>query len=185
MILSLEHRYYGKSMPFGDSSMDLGNLKYLNAEQALSDLALFIHYTTKAAKFGIRAETPWITVGGSYPGALSAWFRSKYPHLTIGAVASSAVVLAVEKFSQFDEQIYSSALKSGDFCVDAIRTVNQYVEDKVTGSEDDRIEFQSQFQAQQLNSREFLFYWADVVVLKIQYGGRTDLCNSLQNKSAE
>lgn len=40
-------------------------------------------------------QNPWVTVGGSYPGALSAWFRYKYPHLTIGAIASSAVVQAI------------------------------------------------------------------------------------------
>jgi hypothetical protein len=40
-------------------------------------------------------ENPWITIGGSYPGALSAWFRYKYSHLTIGAIASSAVINAI------------------------------------------------------------------------------------------
>ena len=44
---------------------------------------------------GVDTSTKWITVGGSYAGAMSAWFRAKYPHLTIGAIGSSGVVLAV------------------------------------------------------------------------------------------
>lgn len=44
-----------------------------------------------------------ITIGGSYPGALSAWFRFKYKHLTIGAYASSAVVEAIEDFYDYDK----------------------------------------------------------------------------------
>lgn len=76
-------------------------------------MAYFIEEIKKNKMHGVTATNKWITIGGSYPGALSAWFRAKYPHLTVGAIASSAVVLAVEDFRDFDEQIYLSANKSG------------------------------------------------------------------------
>ena len=41
-VLVLEHRFYGKSMPFGNDSMKIENMVYLNSEQALSDIAYFI-----------------------------------------------------------------------------------------------------------------------------------------------
>lgn len=72
-------------------------MKLLTSEQALSDTAYFIKTLTNKKMYGI-SNNPWITVGGSYPGALSAWFRYKYPHLTIGSIASSAVVQAIENF---------------------------------------------------------------------------------------
>lgn len=95
LIFALEHRYYGKSLPFGNESLSIWNIHYLNSEQALSDLAYFITYIKTKQLYGVTASTSWISVGGSYAGALSAWFRSKYPHLTVGAIGSSGVVLAV------------------------------------------------------------------------------------------
>ena len=35
-----------------------------------------------------------------------AWFRYKYPHLTVGAISSSGVVIAIEDFVDFDYNIY-------------------------------------------------------------------------------
>lgn len=43
MLLFIEHRYYGKSQPFGDASgKNLHNLQHLSSEQALADFAQVI-----------------------------------------------------------------------------------------------------------------------------------------------
>ena len=113
-------------MPFGSDSLKSANLKYLTVEQALRDLAHFMMEVKRTKLYGID-DNPWIPVGGSYPGAMSAWFRYKYPHLSIGAISSSGVVNAIEDLKDFDEQIYLSAIKSGDFCVKAIQDIAAYV----------------------------------------------------------
>ena len=68
-----------------------------------------------------------IVVGGSYPGALSAWFRAKYPHMAIASWASSAVVQPIVDFWQYDEQVYTSTLQSGSWCPEAIAETNAFV----------------------------------------------------------
>jgi hypothetical protein len=100
MAIALEHRFYGESMPFGknDHTYSLENLKYLTVEQGLRDIAHFIGWAKSKNIQGISDANPWITVGGSYAGAVSAWFRYLYPHLTIGALASSAVVHSILDF---------------------------------------------------------------------------------------
>ncbi len=46
--------------------------------------------------------------------------------------------------------------------------------------------FKAQFTgADQLTDNEFLFFWIDSIVEKIQYGSRTQLCDSLKGKSAD
>jgi len=87
----LEHRYYGASQPFGNWSV--ANLKYLNSTQALADIDYFIKNQTKEIenKYGSGVRKV-MTIGGSYPGALSAWYKSQYPTTTDAAWSSSGVI---------------------------------------------------------------------------------------------
>ncbi|KAI6695040.1 hypothetical protein NL676_022750 [Syzygium grande] len=93
MVVFPEHRYYGKSMPFGSKERaykDATTLSYLTTEQALADYAELITHL----KRNLSAEAcPVVLFGGSYGGMLAAWMRLKYPHIAIGALASSAPIL--------------------------------------------------------------------------------------------
>ena len=82
-LLVVEHRFYGESQPFDDWSLD--SLRYLSSQQALADLAYFLGSINKEGN-------EVLVIGGSYPGAMSAWFRERYPHIAIGSWSSSGVV---------------------------------------------------------------------------------------------
>lgn len=42
LVVFAEHRYYGKSLPFGDDSLENENLKFLTVEQAMMDYVKLI-----------------------------------------------------------------------------------------------------------------------------------------------
>eukprot|EP00898_Chlorokybus_atmophyticus_P007647 jgi/Chlat1/7884/Chrsp66S07307 len=94
LLLFPEHRYYGESLPFGqDSYKNASMAGWLTAEQAMADYAVII----KSLKHNESAwGSPVVMFGGSYGGMLAAWFRMKYPHIAVGAVASSAPILQFE-----------------------------------------------------------------------------------------
>ena len=71
----------------------------------------------------------WITIGGSYAGALSAWFKATYPDSVVGAWSSSGVVNAIEDFKDYDKDIYEATSLSGADCPKFISDVNTYIDD--------------------------------------------------------
>ncbi|KAH7531139.1 hypothetical protein JRO89_XSUnG0014700 [Xanthoceras sorbifolium] len=93
LMVYIEHRYYGKSIPFASRKEALKNastLGYFNSAQAIADYAAVLLHIKK--KYHAH-KSPVIVVGGSYGGMLASWFRLKYPHIALGALASSAPIL--------------------------------------------------------------------------------------------
>ncbi|XP_070073361.1 putative serine protease K12H4.7 [Drosophila takahashii] len=106
MLFYTEHRYYGLSLPFGEESFKLDNLKQLNLHQSLADLAHFIrHQKSKNPKM---KDSKVILVGGSYSGSLVAWMTQLYPDLISASWASSAPLLAKADFYEYMEIVSDS-----------------------------------------------------------------------------
>lgn len=101
LLLYIEHRFYGKSVPISEFPSE--NLQYLYVDQVLADLAHFVQTITSDE--ALNASGGVIVVGGSYAGSLATWFRRKYPHLVNGAWASSAPLLAKLDFVGYAEAV--------------------------------------------------------------------------------
>ncbi|XP_051004912.1 lysosomal Pro-X carboxypeptidase isoform X1 [Acomys russatus] len=123
MLVFAEHRYYGESLPFGeDSFKDSQHLNFLSSEQALADFAELIRHLKKTIP-GAESQ-PVIAIGGSYGGMLAAWFRMKYPHIVVGALAASAPIWQFEELTPcgvFMKIVTQDFRKSGPHCSESIR----------------------------------------------------------------
>jgi len=124
LMFVLEHRFYGKSKPLPNLSTD--NLRFLSSQQALADLDIFIAAIKDKYKI---PNAHVITFGGSYPGNLAAWFRLKFPHVSLASVASSAPVRAELDFLQYLEVVDQSLdYITGKECDNRIRTASNTIQ---------------------------------------------------------
>ncbi|CAK9304726.1 unnamed protein product [Gordionus sp. m RMFG-2023] len=123
LLIYAEHRYYGKSLPFGpNNSFIKENMIYLTSEHALNDFALLIHYYKEDVMKNENLKV--ICFGGSYGGMLAAWIRMKFPNLVTGSIAASAPLLYFYQMSPCDTfvKIVSQNFKNeSDYCFNNIK----------------------------------------------------------------
>lgn len=101
MLVFAEHRYYGKSMPFGNQSYkDPLKMSFLTSEQALADYAKLVGHLKSSINGAHNSSV--VAFGGSYGGMLAAWFRMKYPGVVDGSIAASAPIWQFTGLSSCD-----------------------------------------------------------------------------------
>jgi len=99
-IVVIEHRYWGFSSPFEELTTE--NLQYQTLKNAIADLNYFaltakLPFDTTGGSNADKA--PWVLVGGSYSGALTAWTEAKTkPSVMWAYYASSAVVETIGNY---------------------------------------------------------------------------------------
>ncbi|KAL8170907.1 hypothetical protein V2J09_022711 [Rumex salicifolius] len=125
LLLYIEHRFYGESIPFG---MTMGEVVsnatvrgYFNSAQALADYAEVILYVKEKLH---APYAPVVVFGGSYGGMLASWFRLKYPHVAVGALASSAPILYFDRITPPDAYylvVTKDFRETSETCYETIR----------------------------------------------------------------
>lgn len=118
--------------------MSTESLKYLSVDQSLADTA---HFITEFKRTHPRyANSSVVVIGGSYSATMATWFRQKYPHLVVGAWASSAPLLAQVDFKEYKEVVAQSIeLIGGKTCLDAVAKGFALAEELVTKNQTDEL----------------------------------------------
>jgi len=123
-------------------------------------------------------------IGGSYPGALSAWFKSKYPTHAIGSWSSSGVIHPLLNFYQNDMDVYLTTEQSYDGCVKNIRAIIDHVtEEFKTPEGTTRVCENFAIDESTLDKRDFDYFLADIWTAYVQYGNRVPMCEQFDDAS--
>ncbi|KAF2403307.1 peptidase S28 [Trichodelitschia bisporula] len=139
-----EHRYYGESTPVKvNLTTPSAAFEFLDTEQALADIPAFAWNFTRKKFPSVDLtpkSTPWVFVGGSYPGMRASFVRDMYPETIYASYASSAPVQASIDMSFYFEPIWAGlhAKGYGNCSADihaAILEIDNIMADNKTGLE--------------------------------------------------
>lgn len=127
LVVFPEERYYGKSLPFGDASLQAENVRYLTTAQVLEDYVdLVAHLKTTIPE---AHKCPVVAFGGSYGGTLTALLRAAHPATVIGGLVASSelgyydpegmIAHGVDEFA-FEDAVVATWQSARPGCLDAI-----------------------------------------------------------------
>ena len=179
ILIALEHRYYGDSQPFDDWSTP--NLKWLNSTQALEDIHKFINYMKLV--LDRKMDRKVMIVGGSYPGAMVAWYQHLYDDVTM-VWSSSGVVDAIEDFKMYDYGVYEATNKTPE-CSEGIQAINKHFDDLFQrGNLTEITELMKYFNVENLtiSSADFMNFLGDVFATGVQRSARVELCEEVNTQ---
>ncbi|PSR72211.1 hypothetical protein PHLCEN_2v11918 [Hermanssonia centrifuga] len=146
-----EHRFYGASLPFPiNKNTTADQWQFLTTEQALEDVVYFadkftlpstIHSQVSSGNLSSvslhPSVTPWVWLGGSYPGIRGALIRIRNPSTIFAVWASSAPVEAQVDMASYYKAAERSLTRN---CSADWVAVTKFVDDTLmNGSEEEQI----------------------------------------------
>ncbi|KAJ7924724.1 serine carboxypeptidase S28-domain-containing protein, partial [Mycena leptocephala] len=93
-LMVIEHRYFGKSQPFGNDSYTNENMRFLTLDNFMSDAVAVVDWWRTNLTNGTGMDSPVVVFGSSYGGFLTTVLRINHPETFFGALASAGPVRA-------------------------------------------------------------------------------------------
>ena len=140
-VVQIEHRFYGPYQPVTNATVEeLSEL--LTPQQAMADMVrLTKHFKDELGCGGYDRTSPKycpvVSVGGSYPGFLSAMFRLAHADFVDVAYASSAPLKLYDQSAPqevYYDVVTRAAERLSPGCADAVRTALVEAEDAIMAS---------------------------------------------------
>lgn len=139
-VIQIEHRFYGPYQPImGRDATVQELLALLTPQQAMADMIqLSKHFKSElgCSQYDRKSEhyCPFVTVGGSYPGFLSAMFRLVYNDFVDISYAASAPLKLYDQTA--DQNVYydivtTAAERASEGCAEAVRVALEEAESEI------------------------------------------------------
>ena len=182
IVLSLEHRFFGDSVPVPD--LTTANLRLLDVDQALEDAEAFISWYMQSIG---PSHSQVIAFGSGHGAMLAANLRRRFPETFTAAHASGAALVASPTFSDFDVQC---AINAGASCSHLIRQAVSramfLLKDTAPGPDGGlplATQVKQQFGAGNATDEDFIALLATVATSPFAEGSGKQLCDQLQRAS--
>jgi len=131
------------------------------------------------------SSNDWLIVGGSYPGALVAWFKNVYPDTVKAAWSSSGVINAIEQYTEYDMDLYLQTQKNLGGCHQEISDVTNDIQRIfLFGNTTEKNELLTKFNVtnKNIDHADFMSFISDIWAGAVQYGNRTYVCTVLEHE---
>lgn len=171
--ISIEHRYYGESLPSPLTNKYLLT-RTLTVDQAMRDvMALIEHFENNI----IKMKPTWFLVGGSYSGGMTVWVNEKYPGKFKASWAASGVVRSTFAYTDYDGHVKAVTSRK---CGDALSNVMRLAEKLWDESPASEARLRSMFNVPSYNTKtDYMWAMADASASSVQYSAKTDMCNAI------
>ena len=174
-VLSVEHRFYGESLPKVDEPLSKEYLEYLSVEQNLADTHAILDIWKKKLN-----ATKAVAFGGSYSGATCSWFKQKYPDSINGCVSQSGVIDTVFDFTGFDTRTFLALSSPDPSCAKLLNESTLALERRFAagkGAETKQYFNAGNLIGTRLGDSDFFYAIIDALAQLDQYGQKKVLCD--------